>query len=101
MNEQIIPLRDNIVFQFVDQVKDGKFVEHRKSGLVSDMGNDYLRYGALSRAIKVVSIGPDVDNVVVGGEYVVENLKWTRGFNFNGAMHWMTRPAFLLGSVQR
>lgn len=101
MSEKILPLHDNIIFQFVDQVRDGKFLETRSDGLVADMGNDYYRYGALSRCIIVKSVGDGVSGVEIGKEYVVENLKWTKSFVLNGENCWMTRTPFILGMVQR
>lgn len=93
------PIGSNLIFQFTDSVVDGKFISNRSSGIVQDLGNRFLEYGALCRRIRVHHIGPQCKNVSIGNEYVVENLKWTKSFIVDGQEYWMTREQHLLSGI--
>lgn len=97
----IEPLRDNILFKFKDQTtKDGFFLNIHKSGIVLDMGRDHKRSGELCREATVTNVGADVEEFKAGDTIVIQNLMWTKGFNYNNERHWMTRPENIVGVIR-
>lgn len=97
----IDPLSDKVIFQFSERVTNGKFINERESGLVDDLGHDYLMYGGISRKAVAIAIGAAVSGVKVGDEFIVENLKWTPEFVVNGESYWMTTDKHVLGIVKQ
>ncbi len=97
----IDPLSDKIIFQFSERVISGKFVNQRASGLVDDLGHDFLMYGGISRKAVAISIGAGVSSIQVGDEFIVENLKWTPEFVIDGESYWMTIDKHVLGIVKQ
>lgn len=98
----IEPLRNNILFQFKDKTTtDGLFVAIRKSGIVVDLGRDHEQSGTLCREATITSVGIDIDieEFNTGDTIVIQNLMWTKGFNYNNERHWMTRPENIVGVI--
>lgn len=93
------PLHTNVVFQFKDEVRKGMFNNTTSSGLVVDMGKEYLQYGALCRRVTVKAVGESCKNILVDNDYIVENLKWTNSFIHNGERYWMTTEKHILGLI--
>lgn len=97
----IDPLPDKIIFRFSERVINGKFINERESGLVDDLGHDFLMYGGISRRAVAVAIGSKVTSIGVGDEFIVENLKWTPEFTVDGCSYWMTTDRHVLGLVKQ
>ena len=85
-------IRNHIIFKFIDRVTSkGEFEEAKsKGGLIIQSGVDSS--ASSPRWVKIVSLGPDCceEIRIPDCELLVENLKWTKGVNFNGSMVWRT-----------
>lgn len=90
LNQELIPTRNNIIFQFVDDVKNGHFVDQRNSGIIVDLGNSHDRSGKFCRVGVVHSAGVGVDGITPGEKILINPLMWTEGFTFEGEKYWMT-----------
>ncbi len=101
-----LPLRNfhnDVLFQFEDKqitLHSGKltqrgFEEKTKWGFTfcnTTASASSPRWG------HVVLVGPDTDKDIFPGRRVlVENLKWTVGFNFEGERYWKTTDEFIIG----
>lgn len=91
MNSNIKPLTNNILFQFVDEVRDGMFYDVEKSGII--VGKHTNSTAKDARWGKVLAVGPDVkaDEVKVGQKIMIEALRWTEAFKVGGDKYWFTR----------
>lgn len=82
-------IRNHILFQFIDSISNGKFVEATNWGF--EIGQNDDSSGKTCRHVVITHIGPEVsDNITVGDTAVVENLKWTEAFKFEGEDYWRT-----------
>ena len=93
---------NDILFQFEDEgtvLRDGKiaargFKEKTDWGFVFTSSKDSA---ANSRWATVIDIGPEVrEDIYVGRRILVENLKWTDGFEFDRQRYWKTTDEFVL-----
>jgi len=95
MTTQVIPLNDNIMFQFLDETggAKGKFTERSLlSGIIIptvDSSQKQPRWG------KVVAVGPD-SAVKVGEFILITALMWTYGTELDGEKMWKTEDAKVL-----
>lgn len=84
---EITPLRDSIIFAFVQTVRDGYFRNETNWGF-KIAGADYdagkNRWGIVEK------VGPDVTKVAVGDYILIENLKWTTALEINDKSLWRT-----------
>lgn len=99
LNDQLTPTRDNIIFKFVDEVKNGNFVDTRSSGVVVDLGNSHDRSGKFCRVGIVHSVGGKADGFAPGDKIAIKALMWTESFDFDGQKYWMTRPEHVAAKV--
>lgn len=99
LSEELIPTRDNIIFKFVDEVKNGNFVDNRSSGLIVDLGNSHDRSGKFCRVGVVHSVGERVEGFTPGDKILINPLMWTESFNFNDQKYWMTIPKHVAAKV--
>lgn len=87
---KIIPIRNNILFEFLDETRasDGKFTERTRGsifiGTVQNNQSSKPRWG------KVLSVGPDVYGVEEGDFILIEPGKWTIGTEVDGQKMWKT-----------
>jgi hypothetical protein len=79
------PLRNSIIFTFIDDAAGGKFIPRTASGIL--MTNQDMSTQAGPRWGKVVSIGPDVnaDEIKVDDFILIESLQWTTAFKLDDA----------------
>lgn len=87
----LTPLTNNILFVFVDNIINGKFVENTASGIF--LGNGYEDTIKKPRWGKVVAVGPDVKkdgSISTTDLILVEPLMWTEGFMHDGIQIWKT-----------
>jgi len=85
----IRPLKNTILFAFVDNTADGMFVEKTKSGLMLAKSHD--RSAKLPRWGKIIACGPDVDKEIKNAHQIlVEPLMWTEGVEYDGVRIWKT-----------
>lgn len=85
------PLRNNVLFEFLDQTggAQGKFTERTRSGLIipnlQSTQKDH-RWG------KVLAVGPEAetDGIKVGDFILIEALMWTNHEVFEGEKLWKT-----------
>ena len=99
LSEELIPTRNNIIFQFVDEVKNGNFVDQRSSGVIVDLGNSHDRSGKFCRVGVVHSVGENVDGVNPGDKILINPLMWTESFDFKDQKFWMTIPEHVAAKV--
>lgn len=92
----LTPIKNNIIFQFVDKVDNkGQFVEETSWGLVIpghfDTSAKTPRWG------RVTDIGADCGEIAPGQWILIEALRWTEGFKFNGSTYWKTDEKQIVG----
>lgn len=94
-------LRKYIAFTFVDEVKNGMFVEKQtKSGFIIDLGNNHVDSASKHRVGIVKGVGEDVTGVAVGEKVVIQNLMWTpHPYNFEGELCWMTEQRYVIAKI--
>ena len=86
----IEPLRNGILFTFVDGVSGGYFVEKTDWGFQLNAG-DHESSSQNGRWAKVLARGPEVPDDIKNGAYIfIEPLMWTDGFEFDGVKVWRT-----------
>lgn len=84
------PLKDNIMFRFLDESGGGKGKFNDRtlaSGIIiaqTDMQQKQPRWG------EVLAVGPDVRDLKVGEYILVEGLMWTFGTEIEGQKMWKT-----------
>lgn len=81
------PIGDRFLFQFMNEHRDGKFIEKSKFGFILTNQNleaqtDRARWG------KVVAIGPDVVDFAVGDLVLIEYGQWTTRVTFEKTDYW-------------
>ena len=91
----ILPLKTNIVFQFLDATggAKGKFTDRKTdSGIIIptlDSAQKESRWGVATH------VGPDSEVKV--GEYIyIEALMWSFGFEVDGEKYWKTDDSKIL-----
>lgn len=84
------PLKNTVLFQFLDDTggAKGRFSERYNGSIVIPVLNS--NQNKSSRWGKVVSIGPDVQEVKVGDFILIEPLQWTNNEVFEGEKIWKT-----------
>lgn len=90
----IKPLKDSILFTFVQTTRDGYFRVETDWGFKlsgSDYATDKARWGLVEK------IGPMVKHVKVGDYVLIEPLKWTTAVEFEGKKFWRTAEPHILG----
>lgn len=82
------PLKNSILFSFIDENAGGKFIPTTRSGiLLTNQAYDHQRDPRWGRAL---AVGPDCVDVKAGDLILVEPLKWTTGFKHDEVMIWKT-----------
>lgn len=95
MKTTVVPLKNNIMFQFLDTAggSKGKFTDRATaSGIViaqTDAQQKLPRWG------KVVAVGPD-SGVSVGEFILIEALMWSFGTEVDGEKMWKTDDSHVL-----
>lgn len=82
-------IKNHIIFQFIDEVDTkGRFVEKTKWGL--EIPGHFDNSAKSPRWANVTEVGPDVENVKVGQQVLINALKWTEGVKLEGVRFWRT-----------
>lgn len=84
----IEPIKNSIIFQFVENTQRGRFLEESESGIY--LGTDHQREAARPRWGTAIAVGPDVTDVVVGDLILIESSQWTYGTEYDGVKIWRT-----------
>ena len=83
------PLGKNIIFIFCEDTSGGKFVPSHAGKIQIISKNEQFNHAP--KWGKVFLTGPDVDPEIKVGEFIlIEPLKWTPGFDFDGVKFWKT-----------
>jgi hypothetical protein len=92
----ISAIENNVIFQFVEDVTQTRFINSSASGFIinSGDGNQTL----WPRWAKAVSIGPDVMEIEVDDFILVEAGKWTTSFRVDDQRYWKTDDSKVIGT---
>ena len=85
---KIISVKNNIIFQFIEDVTSTRFVNSSKSGLI--ISSQDSNQAGQARWGKVTHVGPDVVDVKVDDFILIEAGKWTTGFFVDHERFWKT-----------
>ena len=91
----ILPLRNNILFQFLDETHGakGRFTDRKlDSGIIIPTLDSAQK---IPRLGKVVAAGPDAQ-VVEGELILIESLMWSYGVELDGVKYWKTDDTKIL-----
>lgn len=75
MKKKLSPINLDIIFEFCDNIEDGKLKDESSVIIVKTQMEDQRK----PRMVKVLEVGPDVTNVSVGDTVYVEPLQWSVG----------------------
>lgn len=83
------PLHDSIIFQFLDEVGDGQFINQKTaSGIIIPRNLDSTagspRWGL------ALAVGPECTDVKVGDFIFIEQLRWTTEVKVDDIRVWRT-----------
>jgi len=92
---QLNPLKDSVLFTFVQTTRDGYFRKETDWGF-KIAGNDYDSSTARWGVAEV--IGPDVKHITPGDYILIEPLKWTTAVEVDGKKYWRTAEAYVMGT---
>ena len=88
MSSNIEAFRNYVIFTFVENIYDGRFVNQTSGQIVLTSGDlaqtTYPRWG------KTTNVGPDVVGISVGDYVLIEPGKWTAHFHVDGKQYWKT-----------
>jgi co-chaperonin GroES (HSP10) len=87
-------LNDSIAFVFCDSSNSKGFDNVSNGGIVF---SSYEHDTKSHRWGKVTCIGPDCNDVKVGDEILIENLRWTDGHVVDGEKIWFTNEKEVMG----
>ena|ERR1017187_4362137 len=95
MTYQIKAVRKNIIFQFVEDVTQTRFINKADSGFIINSGDG--NQTSIARWGKVTHVGPDVSEVKPGDFILIDAGKWTPGFYVNDQRYWKTDEDKVVG----
>jgi hypothetical protein len=81
------PIGNAFLFSFLSETVGGKFVG-KNSGKIILTNQDLDVQGKYARWAKVTAIGSKVTDFSVGDIVLIEALKWTIEYKFNGQSYW-------------
>jgi len=85
---EIKPLKNNILFAFIDDDAGGKFIPKTAAGIL--LTNQDFQNQAGPRWGRVIKVGKDVLDVKVDDFILVESLQWTVSFKVDEQKMWST-----------
>jgi hypothetical protein len=95
--DNVRPLGEKIMFQFLDDANDKGFTNTTSWGFQSKTHDDNAKN---PRWVKVINVGPRVPEHVKPGSYVlVEPLMWTVNFKINDEKFWATDYSKVIGAL--
>jgi hypothetical protein len=94
MTQKIEAVLNNIIFTFVEDVTQTRFINSTESGIIINSGDGnqmlYPRWG------KAISVGPDATEVKEGEFILVEPGKWTTAFRVDNVRYWKTDETMVI-----
>jgi co-chaperonin GroES (HSP10) len=88
LNCEVEPIRDQIIFRFVEPIINGRFKTSTPTGIIIVEGKekqlDVARWGL------VLAIGPETQDVALGDIVLIKNLQWTNVFTITDKPYWIT-----------
>lgn len=85
---ELKPIRNQIVFEFIEETRNGQFDLVTPSGVMirqtSEKQIDYCRWG------RILAIGPEVNELEEGQIVLIEKLRWTSRFRITDKKYWIT-----------
>lgn len=95
----IRPIGNTFLFAFTNETANGGFVAKNRGRIVitAHSQQDYMGMGEYARFGKVLAVGPDVKNFGIGDVVLIDKLKWTRGFDYDGVQIWKSDEDQVLG----
>lgn len=84
------PLKNAILFAFVDDSASGLFISKTQSGILLSQAPKDFDSQRIPRWGKVLAIGPQVKDVKPGDFALIEGLAWTEGFKHDEVRVWKT-----------
>jgi hypothetical protein len=81
------PIGNTFLFSFLSETVGGKFVS-KNSGQIILTNQDLDVQGKYARWAKVVAVGSKVTDFNIGDIVLIEALKWTIEYKFNGQSYW-------------
>lgn len=99
MTTTVAPLRDTIIFQFIDETSGIQrgFTDVTKSGIVIAQAPSQQK---VARWGKVVAVGPE-SGVLPGQFVLIEALQWTTRTEIDGDNFWKTEDSRILAVTDR
>ena len=81
-------LNDHVIFQFIEDIHSGRFVNATKAGVL--VSTQDTNQSNLPRWGKVTHVGPEVLEVKVDEYVLVEPGRWSNGFYVDNVRYWKT-----------
>jgi co-chaperonin GroES (HSP10) len=94
-----IPIRNSILFAFVDDTAGGKFITKTRSGILTTNQDVMSQPGP--RWAKALAVGPACTEVRNGDLILIESLMWTKGFEHDEVKIWKTDESKILAITDR
>lgn len=94
MTLQIDPVRDHVIFTFVEDISNERFINSTSSGILTTSNS--LEQTNHPRWVKIHAVGPKAYDVKPGDYALVEAGKWTNQFVVDGTRYWKTDESQLL-----
>lgn len=87
------PLKDNIAFIFLEKFDGKNFIEDNPSEILHVEMRSHDMSGKTPRWVRVLAVGPTVEDPEIkpGAIILVDALRWTEGFKFDGVQVWFTK----------
>lgn len=82
------PLKNSILFSFIDDAAGGMFIPKTKSGILLTNQNMDVQRGP--RWGRVLAVGPKCVDVKIRDLILIDALKWTTGFKHDDVNIWKT-----------
>lgn len=92
----IKPLRNNFLFTFLNDSRDGTFV-NRTKGKIMIVSAELDSQGILGRWAKVLAVGREVEDFGPGDIVLIAPGKWTTGFKHDNITIWKSDDEWVLG----
>lgn len=94
--QQLIAVKDHVIFQFVEKHLGNRFINEAHSGLLISSEDTYQTN--LPRWGRATHVGPDVTDVQPGDYIMIEPGKWTTGFRVNDEKFWKTDESVIMAT---
>lgn len=95
MTQKIEAVLNNIIFKFVEDVTQTRFVNNSESGIIINSGDGNQM--TQPRWAEALFVGPTATDVKVGDFILVESGKWTSSFRIGDDRYWKTDESMVIG----